>query len=279
MQSCRFYSTGFVALLSNNHLISVPRYEEPRPKLLAIPPDGQVHSWTLIPPAYTLSRSVEVLLAIDQTIHVVDIAESEDRMLDIGPFTHISVSPNGRFVALYTEAGKAYVITSDFQNRLSEYDSRARTPPKDVQWCGNDAVVVAWEDEVHIVGPNNAAAKHYYDGRVHVIAGMSQEPSKYLTPTYDGSDHDGVRLITNDVCDFVQKVPEVTDDVFRFGTESAASILLDAVEQLENKSPKADDNIQLIRPHLTEAVDTCVGFAITGFRAISDRYSGQSCRS
>ncbi|RAL67561.1 hypothetical protein DID88_008316 [Monilinia fructigena] len=174
--ACRFYGTGFVALLSNNHLISVSRYEEPRPKLLATPPEGDVHSWTLIPPAYTLSRSVEVLLSIGQTIHVADAGESEDRFLDIGPFTHISVSPNGNFVALYTEKGNAYVITSDFQNRLSEYNSRSKTPPKDVQWCGNDAVVIAWEDEVHLIGPSNAAAKFYYDGRVHVIA-----------------DHDGVR--------------------------------------------------------------------------------------
>ena len=136
----RFYSTGFVALLSNNHLISVPRYEEPRPKLLASPPEGEVHSWTLIPPAYTLSRSVEVLLSVGQTIHVVDATESEDRLLDIGPFTHISVSPNGRFVALYTEAGKAYVITSDFQNRLSEHDSKAKALPMD---C-NGAVMMLW---------------------------------------------------------------------------------------------------------------------------------------
>jgi hypothetical protein len=168
----RFYSTGFVALLSNNNLISVPRYEEPRPKLLAPAPEGEVHSWTLIPPTYTLSRSVEVLLSIGQTIHVVDATESEDRMLDIGPFTHISVSPNGRFVALYTEAGKAYVIMSDFQNRLSEHDSKAKVLPMDLQWCGNDAVVIAWEDEVHVIGPNDAAAKYFYDGRVHVVAGM-----------------------------------------------------------------------------------------------------------
>jgi WD40 repeat protein len=167
----RFYGTGFVALLSNNHLISVAQYEEPRPRLLATPPEGAVHSWTLIPPSYTLSRSVEVLLNIAQTIHVVDSSESEDRLLDIGPFTHISVSPNGRFVALYTETGKAFVITSDFQNRLSEHNSKSRMPPKDVQWCGNDAVVVAWEDEVHVIGPNGAAVKYFYDGRVHLIAG------------------------------------------------------------------------------------------------------------
>ncbi|KAG9237716.1 vacuolar protein-like protein sorting vps16 [Amylocarpus encephaloides] len=241
VKACRFYGSGFVALLSNNHLVSVSKYDEPRPKLLATPPEGEVHSWTLIPPAYTLSRSVEVLLSIAQTIHVVDATESEDRLLDIGPFTHISVSPNGKFVALYTATGRAFVITSDFQNRLSEHDSRSKIPPKDVQWCGNDAVVIAWEDEVHIIGPNNAAARYFYEGRVHLIA-----------------DHDGVRIITNDVCDFLQKVPEVTDDVFRFGTESPASILLDAVEQLENQSPKADDNIQLIRSRLVEAVDTCV---------------------
>lgn len=74
-------------------------------------------------------------------------------------------------------------------------------------------------------------------------------------------DHDGVRLITNDVCDFLQKVPDVTDEVFRYGSESPASVLLDAVEQLENQSPKADDNIQLIRSNLVEAVDTCVAAA------------------
>ncbi len=60
------------------------------------------------------------------------------------------------------------------------------------------------------------------------------------------------------MCDFLQKVPEVTEEIFRFGTESAASILLDAAEQLERHSPKADDNIQLIRSNLTEAVDACV---------------------
>lgn len=42
---------------------------------------------------------------------------------------------------------------------------------------------------------------------------------------------------------------------------SPASILLDAVGQLEAESPKADDYIQLIRGNLTEAVDTCVNAA------------------
>lgn len=162
-----------VALLSNNTLITVSSYHEPRPKLLAPPPgEGEVHSWNIIPPAYTLSRSVEVLLSIGNTVYVSDATECEDRYLDIGPFTHMCVSPNGKFAALYTTTGTAHVITSDFQNRLSEYDSRSKIPPKYFEWCGNDAVVIAWEDEVHLVGPGGSLARFYHDsGRVHLVPG------------------------------------------------------------------------------------------------------------
>lgn len=159
MKSCRFWAQGFVALLANNQLIAVSHLTEPRPKLLAAPPTDDVHSWTIIPPSYTLSRSVEVLLALGQTIYVVDSSEAEDRVLPNGPFRHISVSPNGLYVALYTDEGKVWVITSDFQNKIGEYDAKTKTTPKDVQWCGNDSVLLAWEDEVHMIGPDGANLK------------------------------------------------------------------------------------------------------------------------
>jgi vacuolar protein sorting-associated protein 16 len=233
-----------VALLSNNALVAVSSYAEPRPKLLASIPEGEVHSWAIISPNYTLSRSVEVLLSIGQTVYVVDATECEDRFLDIGPFTHTSVSPDGKFVALYTQSGKAHIISSDFQERLVEHDSKSRIPPKYVEWCRNDAVI-AWEDEVRVIGPGTEAATFWYDNRVHLV-----------------SEHDGTRLITNDVSEFLQRVPYDTDDVFGSRTESSpASILLDAVGQLEIQSPKADDYIQLIRANLTEAVNTCVNAA------------------
>jgi hypothetical protein len=44
-------------------------------------------------------------------------------------------------------------------------------------------VVIAWEDEVHIIGPKNAAAKYFYDGRVHLIAGMYCFASKGKKPS------------------------------------------------------------------------------------------------
>ncbi|RAH82171.1 vacuolar protein sorting-associated protein 16 [Aspergillus japonicus CBS 114.51] len=241
VRGCRFWTSGFVALLSNNQLVAVSNYDEPRPRLLAPCPEGEVSSWSLIPPAYTLSRSVEVLLAVDKTVYLVDPTEAEDKVLQNGPFKHASVSPTGRFVGLITAEGKVWVVSSDFQSKYSEYDPESRVTPRTVDWCGDDAVVIAWEDEVHLIGPNGVAARYYYDGTVHVI------------PEFDG-----VRLITNDTCEFLHKVTDVTEAIFRLGSTSPASVLLDSVDLLEKKSPKADENIQRIRPSLPEAVDTCV---------------------
>ena len=159
VQSCRFWSSGFVALLGNNHLISVSRYDEPRPKLLAIPPSEPVISWAIIPPAYSLSRSVEAILAIGRTLFVVDATDAEDREFSAGPFRHISVSPRSEFLAFYTDDGKVWVVSGDWSEKLSEYNSRAKTVPKDMSWCGSNAVALAWEDEVHLIGPRSAATK------------------------------------------------------------------------------------------------------------------------
>ncbi|KAF2196997.1 vacuolar protein sorting-associated protein 16 [Delitschia confertaspora ATCC 74209] len=241
VQSCRFWSSGFVALLGNNHLIAVSRYDEPRPQLLAKPPTDDVISWSIIPPAYSLSRSVEVVLAIGQTLYVVDATDAEDRDFTAGPFRHISVSPRGEFLAFYTEDGKVWVVSGDWSEKLSEYNSGAKTVPKDMQWCGSNAVALAWEDEVHLIGPKSVATKFYYDAWVHLLP-----------------DVDGLRLLTNDVCEYIQKVPAETEAVFRLGSESPAAALLEASTLLDQKSPKADDLIQMIRPSLAEAVDTCV---------------------
>jgi len=144
-------------------------------------------------------------------------------------------------LAFYTEDGKVWVVSGDWSDKLSEYDSRVKTVPKDMQWCGSNAVALAWEDEVHLIGPNGAVTKFYYDAWIHLLP-----------------DVDGLRLLTNDVCEYLQKVPDACVDVFRIGSDSPAANLLEASALLDQKSPKADDLIQLIRPSLAEAVDTCI---------------------
>lgn len=162
-----------VALLGNNTLVTVASYTEPRPKLLATPPSGEVSAWAIVPPAYTQSRSVEVLMNIGFTVYVLDAAECEDRLPDFGDLSHISVSPDGRFVTLYATEGKAHVTSSDLQDLEFVHESDSKTTPQYVEWCGSDAII-AWEDEVHIIGPGDQSASYIYDTtRVHVIPGES----------------------------------------------------------------------------------------------------------
>jgi len=54
---------------------------------------------------------------------------------------------------------------------------------------------------------------------------------------------------------------DVSEDVFKVGSSSPSAVLLDAVDHLEWNSAKADEDIRLIRPQLTEAVDGCIAAA------------------
>jgi vacuolar protein sorting-associated protein 16 len=49
--------------------------------------------------------------------------------------------------------------------------------------------------------------------------------------------------------------------LFKVGSSSPSTILLDAIDQLERNSAKADEDIRLIRPQLSEAVDGCIAAA------------------
>jgi vacuolar protein sorting-associated protein 16 len=103
-------------------LIAVSHYNEPPSYLLLLLEERFLH-WSLMPPAYTLSRSVEALLGVSKTVYMMEATEAEDKMLQNGPFKHISISYTGRFVALFTNDRAAQVLSSDFQINLkfSEY--------------------------------------------------------------------------------------------------------------------------------------------------------------
>ncbi|VVT56732.1 uncharacterized protein SAPINGB_P005238 [Magnusiomyces paraingens] len=240
---CKFWDSGFVALLTNNLFVSVSRYDEPNPRLLASSSvqEKSIHSWAIVPPFYQLGQHVEVILSIDNTVIVADTTDVHDKYLEEGPFTHMAVSPNGEFIALFTGAGHLWVISSGFHKKLSDYNTNEKTPPKQLVWCGNDSVAVVYEDEILLVGPQGGTLNLYFDGPVVAVPEI-----------------DGIRTITDEKHDFFSLVPDVTVNIFKIGSVSPAAILLDSVDQLERNSPKADENLQIIGNQLTDAVNSCI---------------------
>jgi hypothetical protein len=105
-----------------------------------------------------ISRHVEVLLSTEQTIFTVDNLENIDQRLSRGPFTHISPSPNGKFLALLTFTGTLWVVSTDFQRNILEFETTqvagVEGSVQQVEWCGNDAIILTWPDLLLLVGPS-----------------------------------------------------------------------------------------------------------------------------
>lgn len=119
-------------------------------------------------PQATASRGT--LIALDS------ISGPTDMRLTRGPFSSIVASPNGKLLALLTSDKKLWVVSSDFQRSLSEFDvtdceayreihasnqggtavfsaTLGQTGIRQIEWCGNNTVALAFESEVVMVGP------------------------------------------------------------------------------------------------------------------------------
>ncbi len=167
-------------------------------------------------------------------------------------------------MALLTFSGLLWVVSTDFQRSLAEFDTTsvagATGDVHQVEWCGNDAVLVTWASLAVLVGPFGDTLQYFYSGSTFAVT----EP-------------DGIRIIGPDTCDFVQKVPRKcilhalrsraykatasSASVFRPGSTSPSAILFDAWENFSRRSPKADESIRSIRPELAAAVDECIDAA------------------
>jgi hypothetical protein len=121
----------------------------------------------------------------------------------------MAASPNGKSLALLTTSGMLWVVSTDFQRNLAEFDSTsagAEGPVRQVEWCGNDAILVTWDALVLLVGP-------FGDTLQCVLLPISPYISDtelryyYAGPTFAVTEVDGVRVIAADACDFMQKVP------------------------------------------------------------------------
>ncbi|SPO38788.1 related to vacuolar protein sorting 16 [Pseudozyma flocculosa] len=236
--------------------------------------------WAVVPPAVSSTGLTTVLIARDKTLLSLTRSASsssssassacQDMRLSRGPFYAVRPSPNGKLLALLTEDWKLWVVSADFSRSLSEFDIRnsgayedaavveggaldtpggdgrgkggiGRTGIRSIEWCGNNTVALAFSDEVVMVGPFGDSIRYNYAGPVHLVGEV-----------------DGLRVISSDRHEFLQKVPDVSMQVFSPGSSDPAALLFDAAEQFAKKSSKADEAIRAIRSDLAGAVDTCL---------------------
>ena len=249
------WKSGVVCLSRNYLLVYVDDLAEPVPRRmpqLSDHLDTPPTCMAMIPPELAASKGLEVLLAVGKTIVSVDMAGVQDQKLTAGPLRCMSVCPNGKMLACFTHDGFVWVITTDFSKNLSEFPTKSHVAPHQLVWCGTDSVVLYWDKMVLMVGPYGDWVKYSYDQPVWLLP----EP-------------DGVRIISNSLCEFLHRVPDATVEIFKIGSCTAGAMLVDALELLERNDGRAHDTIRAIRESdgLAVAVETCLNAAAHEYHA------------
>eukprot|EP00898_Chlorokybus_atmophyticus_P007460 jgi/Chlat1/7715/Chrsp66S07190 len=244
---CHIWSSGLVARTAANQLVAITSLDEPRPQLLADPGfQDEPACMAVLEPRFTLSNAVEVMLAVGDTIYEVDAAGVTPHPLRAGIISRMVFSMLGKFLACFTQDGKLLVLSADLGQIISEHNTQTLLPPDVLLWCAEDSVVLYWSEEQRLlmVGPTGA-----------------QLEWQYTEPLCLAPECDGLRIITNNRTEFLQRVPDATVDVFSIGSTTPAAMLYDAMEHFDHRSAKADENIRTIGSKLSEAVAACVDAA------------------
>jgi hypothetical protein len=123
---CVIWGTGLVVLTEKNQLFSIPDLENPQAIKLADPHlEEPPHCFAVIEPQYTLSGSLEVLIAVGSTVLMVDADSVQDQTVSIGPFSH---------------DGRLLVVTTDFSKTLSEFTTEVSQLKFSIFFCAHASI-------------------------------------------------------------------------------------------------------------------------------------------
>lgn len=207
----------------------------------------------ILQPSVTVSGDLEIVISVPQspTVFIVTSDECHDVGLDNGPFPKICASPSGEALATFNESGSLWVVKSDFTDKHAEFDTNGSSnPPTQIAWCGEDSVCLYWEQLNNregnvslllMIGPNGDYSTFHYESPIHLV-----------------TEFDGVRVITNDSCEFLQRVPEANFDIFKIGSLTPSAMLYDAYMEFEKKNASSIKNIRSIKANLKPAVKACL---------------------
>lgn len=222
------------------------------------------------------SKDNELVLAVSSGSTIislkVDLIPSSytyiDHCLTDGPFTLISPSYNG-LIALFNKLlNTIYVIDSDFSKVYLQY--KTDFAPYQMEWCGIDAIVLTFRDELRLIGPAQNSISFFYD-----IEEEDLDLDYLLTSTSNlsstipliKSQFDGLKVMTNKNLQFLSLVPQHFVDIYQIGSNHPSKTLLDCVEKQAQHASKADTLLSQLKKDntLESAIENCLSVAIEEF--------------
>ncbi|KAM6346728.1 vacuolar protein sorting-associated protein 16 homolog isoform 3-T3 [Podargus strigoides] len=198
-------------------------------------------------------RVTIILLAVGQDLFLLDntscsVVTPPGMSPSAGTYLQMAVSFNYRCLALFTDTGYIWMGLATLKEKLCEFNSSIRSPPRQMVWCMRPrsrqrAVVVAWDRQLMVVGNSMECIQFVLD------------EDSYLVPELDG-----VRILSRTSHEFLHEIPEASQEIFRIASMAPGALLLEAQKEYEKESQKADEYLREIKDQklLPEAVSQCI---------------------
>ncbi|KQK84786.1 hypothetical protein AAES_45387 [Amazona aestiva] len=227
------FGTG-VAILTGSHRFSLATNIEdlklrrmPEVPGLQQPPS----CWAVL----SQDRVTIVLLAVGQDLYLLDstscsVVTPPGMSPSAGAYLQMAVSFNHRCLALFTDTG--YI------------------------WMGLASLKVS----AHLDGAGVTEEK-----LCEFHCSIRSPPKQMVWFVLDEDSHlvpelDGVRLLSRSSHEFLQEIPEASQEIFRIASMAPGALLLEAQKEYEKESQKADEYLREIKDQklLPEAVSQCI---------------------
>ncbi|XP_030369960.1 vacuolar protein sorting-associated protein 16 homolog [Scaptodrosophila lebanonensis] len=166
----------------------------------------------------------------------------------------LSVSYNHQHLALYTNKGLLWLGSVDMRQKYCEFDTGRKDMPLQIEWIMNsdnsdsDAVVISYPSFLLIVNRHADRSDFPYDPIMFLVAEM-----------------DGVRVITQNSHEMIQRLPKCVENIFAVNSQEPASYLFEAQKKFEEKSYKSDEYLSMCRSQIDLAVNECIAAAAHEF--------------
>ncbi|XP_059906954.1 vacuolar protein sorting-associated protein 16 homolog isoform X6 [Gadus macrocephalus] len=245
------YGTGVAIVTGSSRFTLATNIDDLKLRRLPEVPglQGAPSCWAVL----NQDRQTKVLLANGPELYLLDntcctsVVLPGGSPLD-GVFVHIAVSFSYKYLALFTDTGHLWTGLANLQDKLSEVDTKIRSPPKQMVWCRRPqtqqpSVVVLWERLLLVVAVGGDTVQYPLD-EVCVCVG----------------ELDGVRLLSPSRHELLQEVPLVCEDIFKIASMGPGALLLEAHKEYQKSSQKADEYLREIKEQgmLGDAVRQCV---------------------
>lgn len=144
----------------------------------------------VLPRHRTKSRHPEIFVSTTNppSVWILDVATVQVTDVDcssrlMAPIVKMAFSPNGRFLACFTQDAMLTVISTSFETKVLDFDTSegATTPPLSLEWCGEDSVVLHWKNMgILMVGPYGDWLRFPYPQTesLHLLPEVSCSPLK-----------------------------------------------------------------------------------------------------